>query len=141
MPRVRIELPDLFSFSTELEIYSSHISDAGHLDNAQLLTLVSEARQRFFKSLGYGQLAIEGVGTVVTDAAIQYVSEAFHGETLVFEMLPNDFNKYGFDLVYRVSEKRSGREVARGKVGMVFFDYELRKVAPVPEGFLKRVAA
>lgn len=141
MPRVRIELPDLFSFSTELEIYSSHISDAGHLDNAQLLTLVSEARQRFFKSLGYGQLAIEGVGTVVTDAAIQYVSEAFHGETLVFEMHPNDFNKYGFDLVYRVSEKRSGREVARGKVGMVFFDYELRKVAPVPEGFLKRVAA
>lgn len=140
MPRVRIELPDLFSFSTELEIYSSHISDAGHLDNAQLLTLVSEARQRFFKSLGYSQLAIEGVGTVVTDAAIQYVSEAFHGETLVFEMRPDDFNKYGFDLVYRVSEKRSGREVARGKVGMVFFDYGLRKVAPVPEGFLKRVA-
>lgn len=140
MPRVRIELPNRFEFSTELQIYSSHISEAGHLDNAQLLTLVSEARQRYFKSLGYDQLDVEGVGTVVTDAAIQYLAEAFHGETLVFEMAADDFNKYGFDLVYRVSDKDSAREVARGKIGIVFFDYAQRRIAAVPAAFLTRVA-
>ncbi|NMG75488.1 acyl-CoA thioesterase [Aromatoleum diolicum] len=141
MPRIRIDLPEHFAFSTELQIYASHINEAAHLDNAQLLTLVSEARQRFFKSLGYTQTQVEGVGTVVADAATQYVSEAFHGETLVIEMAANDFNKYGCDLVYRVCDRDSGREVARGKIGIVFFDYGNRKVVAVPERFREQLSA
>ena len=41
---------------------------------------------------------MDGVGIVVADAAVQYKSEAFHGEILVFEMALDDFNKYGCDL-------------------------------------------
>jgi 4-hydroxybenzoyl-CoA thioesterase len=135
MPRIIIDLPTRFQFSTDLEIYLSHINEAAHLDNAQLLTLVSEARQRYFKSLGYLQTDIEGVGIVVSDAAVRYLSEAFHGETLRIEMTASDFNKYGCDLVYRISDKASRREVACGKTGIVFFDYATRKVAPVPPAF------
>lgn len=135
MPRISIDLPARFLFSTEVQIYLSHINEAAHLDNAQLLTLVSEARQRFFQSLGYTQTQVEGVGIVVADAAVQYLSEAFHGETLVIEMTADDFSKYGCDLVYCIRERDSGREVARGKTGIVFFDYAARKVAPVPQAF------
>jgi len=135
MPRIKIDLPARFPFSTEVQIYLSHINEAAHLDNAQLLTLVSEARQRFFQSLGYTQTQVEGVGIVVADAAVQYLSEAFHGETLVIEMTADDFSKYGCDLVYCIRERDSGREVARGKTGIVFFDYAARKVAPVPQAF------
>lgn len=140
MPRIRIDLPERFTFSTEVQIYLSHINEAAHLDNAQLLTLVSEARQRFFQSLGYTQTQVEGVGIVVADAAVQYLSEAFHGETLVIEMTADDFTKYGCDLVYRIRERDSGREVARGKTGIVFFDYDVRKVAPVPPPFRAKAA-
>lgn len=135
MPRISIDLPARFPFSTEVQIYLSHINEAAHLDNAQLLTLVSEARQRYFQSLGYTQTQVEGVGIVVADAAVQYLSEAFHGETLVIEMTADDFSKYGCDLVYRIRERDSGREVARGKTGIVFFDYAARKVALVPQAF------
>lgn len=141
MARIRIELPPCLPFSTELPIYQSHINEAAHLDNAQLLTLVSEARQRFFQSLGYTQTAVEGVGIVVSDAAIQYLAEAFHGETLVFEMAAHDFSKYGCDLAYRVRDKASGRDIAHGKTGIVFFNYETRKVAPVPEAFREKTTA
>lgn len=140
MPRISIDLPERFTFSTEVQIYLSHINEAAHLDNAQLLTLVSEARQRFFQSLGYTQTQVEGVGIVVADAAVQYLSEAFHGETLVIEMTADDFTKYGCDLVYRIRERDSGREVARGKTGIVFFDYDVRKVAPVPPPFQAKAA-
>ena len=37
--------------------------------NAALIGLLSEARVRFFKSLGYTELDVEGVGIVVADAA------------------------------------------------------------------------
>ena len=135
MARINIEQPEQHAFSTELEIYLTHINHAGHVDNALLLTLVSEARQRFFRSMGYSQTDVEGVGIVVADAAVQYLSEAFHGETLVVEMSALDFNKYGCDLVWRVRERESARDVARGKTGIVFFDYAARRIAPVPPAF------
>jgi 4-hydroxybenzoyl-CoA thioesterase len=139
MTRVHVSLPERFAFRTEIPLYISHINYGGHLDNALLLTVVSEARVRLFKSLGYTELDVEGVGLVMADAAVQYKSEAFHGETMVVEMSPLHFHGKGFDLVYRMSDKATGREVACGKSGMLFFDYRQRKVVAVPEGFLRRV--
>ncbi len=138
MPRITIALPDHFFFTTELAIYIGHINYGHHLDNAAVLSLVSEARVRFFKSLGYGELDVEGLGIIVADAAIQYRSEAFHGEVLVFEMATSDFNKYGCDIVYRITEKSSGREVARGKTGIIFFDYGTKTKAAAPARFIER---
>ena len=139
MPRIVFELPALFSFETEMQIYISHVNQGGHLDNAQLLTLVSEARVRFFKSLGYRESGVEGLAIVVGDIVAQYKSEGFHGETLRVQILPSDFNEYGFDLVFCMTERSSGREVARGKVGVVFVDAASRTVACIPAAFLARL--
>jgi len=141
LARIHIELPDCFGFSTTITIYDQHINYRNHLDNSALGTLVSEARVRFFKALGYSELDVEGAGIIVADSAIQYRAEAFHGEVLVIEMAPAEFNKYGFDLVYRVGEQVSGREVARGKIGIMFFDYAARKPLAVPAAFRERFAA
>lgn len=141
MPRITIHLPERFGFSTEIPIYITHINYGHHLDNTALLALVSEARVRFLKSLGYSELDVEGLGLIVADAAVRYRSEAFYGETLVFEVAAADFNTYGCDLVWRVRDKDTGREVAQGKTGIVFFDYAAKAKARVPEGFLKRTAA
>jgi acyl-CoA thioester hydrolase len=141
MARILIDLPEHFIFSTEVPIYISHINYGHHLDNSALLSLVSEARVRFFKSLGYTELDIEGVGIVLADAAVQYKSEAFHGETLAFSMAPADFNKYGFDLVWQATDKVSGREVARGKNGILFFDYSAKRAAPIPAAFRSKIGA
>lgn len=141
MPRIKIDLPERFSFSTEIPIYINHINYGNHLDNSALISLVSEARVRFFKALGYTELNVEGCGIIVADVAVQYKSEAFHGEVLVFEMAADDFNKYGCDLAWRITEKASGREVARGKTGIMFFDYTARKSALVPPAFVAKVSA
>lgn len=140
MARILIDLPEPFIFSTEIPIYISHINYGHHLDNAALVGLVSEARVRFLNSLGYTELNVEGVGIVVADAGLQYKSEAFYGETLVFAMAPADFNKYGCDLVWQATEKTSGREVARGKTGIIFFDYQTKRPVGVPAGFKARTA-
>jgi acyl-CoA thioester hydrolase len=139
MPRIQFQLPDRFIFSTDIQIYISHVNQGGHLDNAQLLTLVSEARVRFFKSLGYTEGNVAGFPIVVGDMVAQYKSEGFHGETMRVSMVPQDYNKYGFDLVYRMECLDTAREVARGKIGIVFIDRATRQVAPVPVAFLDKV--
>lgn len=138
MARVQISLPDSFPFATEITLYLSHINYGNHLDNAMLLTVVSEARLRFLKSMGYTELNVEGVGIIVADAALQYKAEAFHGEVMVVSMGVSDFSKYGCDLVWQMKEQASQREIARGKTGIVFFDYGPRQVTTVPEGFRRR---
>lgn len=140
MARIVIELPDHFSFVTELAIYISHINYGNHLDNSALLSLVSEARVRYFQALGYSELDVEGVGVIVADAAVQYKSEAFHGEVMVIALLAQDFNKYGCDLVWKISDKASGREVARGKHGILFFDYTVRQLAFAPPPFIAKAS-
>jgi len=140
MPRLQFDLPDRFVFATDIQIYISHVNQGGHLDNAQLLTLVSEARVRFFKSLGYRESNVAGCPIVVGDLVAQYKSEGFHGETMRVRMVPQDFNRYGFDLVYCMDCVDTAREVARGKIGIVFIDLQSRKVAPVPPAFLTQTA-
>ena len=139
MPRIQLSPAASYPFATEMQIYISHVNQGGHLDNAQLLTLASEARVRFFKALGYFESGVEGALIVVADIVAQYKSEGFHGETMRVEMNPADFNKYGFDLQFRMSEVTTSREVALGKIGIVFIRREDRKITPVPPAFLAQV--
>jgi acyl-CoA thioester hydrolase len=140
MARIKIELPQDFIFSTEVPVLNSHINYGNHLDNGAVIDIVSEARMRFFKSLGFSEGDIEGAGIIVADAAVQYKSEAFQGEVLIVEYNASDFSRVGCDLVYRITEKATGREVARGKTGIVFFNYEKRETVPVPEKFKSQIA-
>jgi acyl-CoA thioesterase FadM len=95
---------------------------------------------RFFKSLGYREGDVEGCPIVVADIGAQYKSEGFHGETMRVSMAPGEVNRYGFDLLFRMDEVASGREVARGKTGVVFIDRITRKVAAIPPAFVAKIA-
>lgn len=141
MARIQFELPERFLFATDVLIYASHVNKAGHVDNAQLLSLVSEARTRFYLWLGHEDTNVEGLSFFVDDIVAQYRSEAFYGETLRIELVPCDFSRCGFDLVFRVTETRSGREVARGKIGQVCVDPATRKATPIPEPIRAQLAA
>ena len=141
MPRLQFHPAERYPFSTELEIYASHINEGAHLDNVQLLTLVSEARVRWLRWLGYSQLDVEGRMFFVGDQAVQYRGEGFHGETLRIEMAAADLAEKGLDLAYRVTEKASGRQIALGKIGLVCVDPASRKACAIPPPFRDKLAA
>ena len=139
MPRIQYDLPESFVFSTELSIYTSHINWGGHLDNAQLLSLVGEARSRFFLWLDYEEKRVEDCSIVIGDVLAQYKSEAFYGETMQVHLAVTDFNRYGFDLAFQMTDLATGREVSRGKQGVVFISLADKKISPLPEAFRQRL--
>lgn len=140
MPRVQIDLPEQFPFHTEVPILASDINFANHLGNDRLMGLLQEARIRFFKWLGYSEADVEGSSMILADAALQYLSEGFHGDVLKIEVTLADFSRCGMDVYYRVTNLTTGQLQCRAKTGLVFFDYSTRKVQPVPEAFKERVA-
>ncbi|MDG4594643.1 MAG: thioesterase family protein [Candidatus Contendobacter sp.] len=135
MARIKLDLPEHFPFNTELRVRITDVNYGGHMGNDSLLGLLHEARVRFLEQCGFSELNICGLGLIMADSAIVYKSEAFPGERLDIAVAATDFNKYGCDFVYRVTEKLSGREVARAKTGIVFFDYARRAIQPVPSAF------
>ncbi|THB68735.1 MAG: thioesterase [Gammaproteobacteria bacterium] len=138
MARIKINQPDNFIFTTEVTLRISDINYGGHMGNDAVLSIVHDARIAFLKSLGYAELDIEGLGIIMSDSAIIYKSEAFHGETLEINIGISDTHKYGMDIIYFIQEKQSQREVARVKTGILFFDYNERKVKNTPEEFVNK---
>ena len=141
MARIHISLPDKFLFETEISIRASDLNYGGHVGNDTMLTLLQEARIQFYRSLGFpNEISFEGsVGQIITDAAIQYKSESFLGDVLIVQIAVADFNKHGFDLLYLVTNKATGKEIARGKTGIVSFDYTKHKMVSVPVSLLSKL--
>jgi acyl-CoA thioester hydrolase len=140
MPRTKLDIPATFEFSTEIPIRITDINYGGHLGNDSLLSILQEARLRFLQQYAYSEKDVEGRGIIMLDAVVIYRSEAFYGDVLHVEVAVADITNHGCDLLYRVSNKASGKEVARAKSSIAFFDYERRKVVEVPDGFRRKFA-
>jgi acyl-CoA thioesterase FadM len=139
MPRIRIDLPETFDFSTDLRVRIGDVNYGGHLGNDALLSLLHEARVRFLNGLGFSEGDAGGAGIIMTDAAIVYRAEAFQGETLRIDIAVGELTRHGCDFIYRVTNRETGKEVARAKTGIVFFDYRRRKIVRVPDAFRARL--
>jgi len=132
MARVVIDLPQSFPFSTELDVRIQHINRGNHVGNDAMITFLNEARLRYMPEQ-INTLRDSHIWMINADLAIIYKSEAFYGEVLVVEVAAAEFHKYGFDLLFRVTDKKSGREVAHAKMAMLLFDSNNRKLIQ-PEG-------
>jgi acyl-CoA thioesterase FadM len=139
MARIKIDMPDNYIFSTELPVRISDINYGGHLSNDAILAIIHEARVRFLSHYHYGELDIEGLGLILTDSAIVYKAEGFHGDQLQIDIAIADLNAYGCDIYYLITNKKTAVELAHAKTGVVFFNYETRKVSAVPEEFTNKV--
>ena len=135
MARIKLDLPEVFPFSTEIPVRIGDINYGGHLGNDAVLAIAHEARLRFLRSMGYTEQDVAGAGLIMLDAVVVYRSEAFYGDTLLVEVALADPQATGCDILYRMSNRESQKEVARVKTGMAFFDYPRRRVVPMPEAF------
>jgi acyl-CoA thioester hydrolase len=139
MARIKLDMPDNYLFTAEIPLRISDINYGGHLGNDAVLSLIHESRVQFLRRYGYTEMNVEGFGIIMTDTAIVYKSEGFYGDRIKVDVTIADFNKYGCDIYYLMSNKETATDVAHVKTGIVFFDYEMRKVVPLPEAFRENI--
>jgi acyl-CoA thioesterase FadM len=135
MQRIKIDLPGEFIYSTEISVRVYDVNFAGHLSNDSILSMVHEARIRFLKNWGFSEVNTAGAGIIMFDAALQYKSQGYHGDILLFEVTVDNFIKNGCDFFFKITNKATGKEIARAKTGIAFFDYLSNKLVSVPEKF------
>jgi acyl-CoA thioesterase FadM len=139
MSRVKIPLPETWSFSIDLPVRITDINYGRHLGNDSFVGMLHEARVRWLQQFGWTELITETVGLIMVDVAVRFKAEATFGDTLRIRMAVRDWSIFGFGLVYLATKAENGDEVARAQSGMAFFDYQARRLAGVPEGFREKV--
>lgn len=133
MARVKLEIPkSLPIFSSDITLTINFINYGGHLGNDSVLTLCHEARLRYLKSIEQSELNYYGKSIIQADAVVVYKSEGFLGDILRVDLYMDDINDYGHDFFYIFTNVETNKEVARAKTGIVFFDYETRKICRRP---------
>jgi len=142
MARIKIDLPEAFSFSTSLMVRITDLNYGAHVGNDTVLSFIHEARVRYLQSLGYSELNLEGVGLIMADAALVFKNEIYYGDQLLISIRAVEFSRVGFDLIYKMEKKPADQPlilVALVKTAMVCFDYEFKKVVSLPENAEKKL--
>jgi acyl-CoA thioesterase FadM len=136
MARLQLDFPEHhFCFTTPMSVRVTDINAGNHLGNDSMISMISEARARFLFEYGVPETGRDGIGIIVTDLATAYRAEAHAFDALLFEVGVMDFNKYGGDIIFRVTRPSDRKLIAMAKYGFVFFNYLSSQVIPMPDDF------
>lgn len=140
MARIKLVLPEKFSFKTSIPVRISDLNYGNHLANHVYLEMMQEARMQYLAQWNWSEKDLAGVAVIMGDTAIVYKQECFYGDVLAIEVLATEFGQRSFDIYYRFA-KQDGSLVCEAKTGMVCFDYVNRKTVAVPEEFKEKATA
>lgn len=134
MSRIKIELPEKMAFTGSLTVRITDINYGGHAGNDSIVAMIHEARVQFLKKLGYGELELENAGLIMSDLAVEYKTELFHGDVLNMYVAAGDFSRIGFGLYYQLKKVTGEQETiaANARTGMICYDYNLKKAVALP---------
>jgi len=140
MPRVEIELPGTFAFTTELPLRVDDLNYGGHLGNDRVLTLAQEVRVRWLASHGLGELDVGGgAGLIMTEAAALYRAEGRYGMVLRGELAVGEVRTRTLELLHRFTDAATGEEIARVRTQLCCFDYRARRLVSLPDRLRRAV--
>jgi len=132
MARIRIELPVSYNFIATIPVRITDLNYGGHVGNDTVLSIIHEARAQFLAQYGYSETDLGGVGTIMSNAAINFKSELFYGDVVTAFVAVRNISRVSFDVVYLL-KKGDGKVVTEAETGMVCFDYERKKVVSIPD--------
>ncbi len=140
MPRIKLVEQKEYPFRCRITLQPRDINYAGHLGNDALVSILGTARANTFRLLGLreGDLGDSQTGIIMSDLVVNFKTEAFMFDELEIDTQIGELTRNGFRMFHRV--KKGETIVALAEMGITAFNYTVRKVAPVPEVFLEKLA-
>jgi acyl-CoA thioesterase FadM len=141
MARIKIEMPEHFSFITYMPIRITDLNYGGHVGNDMILSIIHEIRVQFLQHFGYKEFDIGGTGLIMNDVAIEFKNEIFYGDKIKASLVAGEFSKVRFEIFYKLEKETAEKNilVANAKTGMVCYDYELKKIVAVPSAVVEKL--
>jgi len=136
MYRVKLQFDCTPLFQAHFILGSRDINYGGHLGNDSLVALLQESRILWLRSHNYSsEVDIDGAGWIQADLQVQYIKEAFLGDTIAVTLGAVDIQSRGFTLLYKITKESD--LIALAATNLLFMDYASRKLTTIPINFSK----
>lgn len=144
MARVKVVPPDKFPFSITIPVRITDVNYGGHVGNDTVLSIVHEARVKFYQHLGFTELNFGGVGTIMSDAAIEYKDQIYYGDEVIVSVAVGEITKISFELFYKLERRNpDGKQTTAAlvKTGIICYNYDLKKIVPIAAKAIEKITS
>jgi acyl-CoA thioester hydrolase len=124
-----------YHFYHPVEIRYGDLDPQGHVNNAKYLTYFEQARVEYVIALGLfarGQSFME-LGVILADIHITYLEPAYFGQKIKVGARVSRLGLKSITWEQNVVDAETGRELAKGEIVMVAYDYHAIKTIPIPQ--------
>ncbi len=141
MARIKIDLPEKIISVVNIPLRITDINYGKHLGNDALVGIIHEARVLWLHQLGYTEFDIEKKSIIMSDLAVKYINESHYGDNLIISIYIGEISSAGFEMYYHIETKRNEQliTIAKAKTGIVFYNYNEKKVCTIPETFKAKI--
>ena len=124
-----------FHFYHPIEVRYGDLDPQGHVNNAKHLTYFEQARVQYMIELGLftkDRSFIE-LGVIVADVHITYLEPVYFGQNLKVGVHASKMGTKSMTWEQNIVDVDTGKELARGEVVIVMYDYKEEKTIPIPQ--------
>jgi acyl-CoA thioesterase FadM len=141
MQKIKIEIPDKILFTYQFLITKEDINIANHMGNERVLNMANDIREKMFMHLDCMSILHDTENTqgiVIANHTINYKNEGFLNDEITCQTGITNITECSFDLIFNFI-KQDGRTLAVLRSGCVYYNFNLRKIRPLPEDFLDKI--
>jgi acyl-CoA thioesterase FadM len=135
MARIKIEIQGTCLGTVIVPVRITDVNYGGHVGNDAIVALLHEARVQWLKQHSYSEMDFAGSALIMSGLSVEFKNEAFFGDELSIEIYAGEITRVGFELLYVINTIRQQKHslIARAMTNMVCFNYQTKKLIPVPE--------
>ena len=128
-------------FYHPIEVRYGDLDPQGHVNNAKHLTYFEQARIAYMVELGLftkDQSFME-IGVILADVHITYLAPIYYGEHIKVGVQPVKLGTKSMTWAQNIMDVKTGKELAKGEVVMVAYDYREEKTVSIPHGWREKI--
>ena len=128
-------------FFHPVEVRYGDLDPQGHVNNAKHLTYFEQARIAYMIELGLftkDQSFME-IGVILADIHITYLAPIYFGEQIKVGVRAAKLGNKSMTWDQNIVDAKTGKELAKGEVVMVTYDYKEEKTINIPHEWREKI--
>ena len=130
-----------YRFYHPIEVRYGDLDPQGHLNNANFLTYFEQARIQYWIQMGFftkDQSFME-IGVIVADIHLAYLAPVYFGQNIKVGVRVAKLGNKSMTWEQNILEEDTDKELAKGEVIIVTYDYKEGKTIPIPQEWRERI--
>jgi acyl-CoA thioester hydrolase len=132
-----------FRFYHPIEVRYGDLDPQGHVNNAKFLTYFEQARLAYWIQLGIftADQSFMELGIILADVHITYLAPVYYGQNIKVGVRVSKLGNKSMTWEQNVVDADTGKELARGEVVVVAYDYGEEKTISIPQEWREKIRA